>query len=69
LNKLLQYVETLAKYATTPIYFCNIYMNQLQHTSETSETLETYIYNIGEEEHLCRQFWLSGWEPAMREQH
>jgi hypothetical protein len=30
------------------VYFCNIHMKQMQHTSETSETLETYIYNIGE---------------------
>jgi len=31
-----------------PIYFCNIKMKQLQHPSETSETLKTYICNIGE---------------------
>jgi len=31
-----------------PIYFYNIKINQLQHTSETSETRETYICNIGE---------------------
>jgi hypothetical protein len=30
------------------IYFCNIHMKQLQHTSETPKTLETYICNIGE---------------------
>jgi hypothetical protein len=30
------------------MYFCNIKMKQLQHTSETSETLKTYICNIGE---------------------
>ena len=30
------------------IYFCNIKMKQLQHPSETSETLKTYICNIGE---------------------
>jgi len=31
-----------------PIYFYNIKMKQLQHISETSETLETYICNIDE---------------------
>jgi hypothetical protein len=36
----------LAKYARSPIYFCNIHMKQLQHTSETSETLETYTCNM-----------------------
>jgi hypothetical protein len=30
------------------IYFCNIYMKQKQHISETSETLETYICNVEE---------------------
>jgi hypothetical protein len=28
------------------IYFCNIYMKPLQHTSKTTETLETYACNI-----------------------
>jgi hypothetical protein len=52
LNKLLQHVsETLATYATSTIYFCNIHMKQLQHTSKT---LETCICNIGQGEHLCR---------------
>jgi hypothetical protein len=31
------------------IYFCNIHMKLLQHTSETSETIKTYICNIGGE--------------------
>jgi hypothetical protein len=31
-----------------PIYFCNTKIKHLQHTSETCETLETYICNIGE---------------------
>jgi len=35
--------------ATSLIYFFNIHMKQLQHTSQTSETLETYICNIEEE--------------------
>jgi hypothetical protein len=30
------------------IYFCNIHMKWLQRASETSETIETYICNIGE---------------------
>jgi hypothetical protein len=38
------------------IYFCNIHMKQLQHTSKTFETLETYIYNIGEESACAGQF-------------
>jgi hypothetical protein len=29
------------------IYFCNIKMKQLQHTSEMPKTLKTYICNIG----------------------
>jgi hypothetical protein len=28
------------------IYFCNIHMKYLQHTSETSETLETDVYSM-----------------------
>jgi hypothetical protein len=28
------------------IYFCNIHLKQLQHTSKTSETLKTYAYNM-----------------------
>jgi hypothetical protein len=31
-----------------PVYFCNIYKKQLQHTFETIKTPETYICNIGE---------------------
>jgi hypothetical protein len=34
------------------IYFCNIYIKQLQHTSETAETLETYICDIGKGKRL-----------------
>jgi hypothetical protein len=29
-----------------PIYFCNIYMNHLQYTSETSKTFKTYACNM-----------------------
>ena len=44
---LLQHVsEILATYATSLIYFCNIHMKQLQHTSETSKTLETCACNM-----------------------
>jgi hypothetical protein len=53
LNKILQHVSktlaTYATYATFPIYFCNVHIKQLQHSSETSETLEIYICNIEEE--------------------
>jgi hypothetical protein len=36
-----------------PIYFYNIKMKQLQHTSEMSETLKTYICNIEDETYKC----------------
>jgi hypothetical protein len=36
------------------IYFCNIYMVQLQHTSKISETIETYNCNIGGRERAWR---------------
>jgi hypothetical protein len=49
---------------TTPIYFCNIHMEQLQHTSEMSKTFETYTCNIGEGSTYAGQFQLSGWEPT-----
>ena len=29
-----------------PIYFCNIHLKRLQHTSETSETLEMYACSL-----------------------
>ena len=29
-----------------PIYFCNIVIKHLQHTSETSKTLKTYACNM-----------------------
>jgi hypothetical protein len=29
-----------------PIYFCNIYIKYMQHTSKTSETIETYFCNV-----------------------
>jgi hypothetical protein len=46
------------------IYFCNIYMKQLQHTSETFETLETYICNIEEGECMCRSIPAIGLEAG-----
>jgi hypothetical protein len=55
LNKRLQHAsKTLTTYATSPIYFYNNHMKQMQHTAETSETLETYICNMGEAKCLCR---------------
>jgi hypothetical protein len=49
-----------------PTYFCNNYMNHLQHNSKTSQTLETSIYNIGGEASVG-QFRLLGWELATHE--
>jgi hypothetical protein len=60
-------LKTLAKIynmCIIPIYFCNIYSKQLQHTSETSETLETYICNIGKGKAGAGQFRASMWDPA-----
>jgi hypothetical protein len=49
-----------------PICCYNIHIKQLQHTSETSETIETYICNIGEVQRLCRSIPVVGvWEPAV----
>ena len=50
--------------ATSLIYFFNIHIKQLQHTSQTSETLETYICNIGEGKPGAGRFRSSGWDPA-----
>jgi hypothetical protein len=36
-----------------PIYFCNVYMEHLQHTSDTSKTLETYSCNISFQRNIC----------------
>jgi hypothetical protein len=35
------------------IYFCNIYIQQLQHTSKTSDTLETYYCNMRFQCSIC----------------
>jgi len=36
----------------------------LQHNYETSQTLETYIFNIGERKVGAGRFWLLGWDTA-----
>jgi hypothetical protein len=41
------YVYSHCNMCNVPIYFCNIKMKHLQHPDETSETLETYSYNMG----------------------
>jgi hypothetical protein len=38
--------ETLAYICNIQIYFCNIHIKHLQHTSETDETFRTYTWNI-----------------------
>jgi hypothetical protein len=40
------YVYNHYNMCNIPIYFCNIDIQHLQHTSETSKTLEIYSYNI-----------------------
>jgi hypothetical protein len=45
---LLKYCKHIQHVQHHPIYFCNNKIKQLQHTSKTSKTLETYICNIGE---------------------
>jgi hypothetical protein len=40
------------------IYFCNIDIKHLQHTSETFETLETYVCNM----HFLRNMSLLLWQ-------
>jgi hypothetical protein len=42
------YVYSHCNICNIPIYFYNIYMKHLQHTSETSATIETYVCNMGE---------------------
>ena len=39
---------------TIPVYFCNIHAKHLQHTSKTSETIETYACNIRLQHALSR---------------
>ena len=40
------YVYSHYNMCNIPIYFCNIDIQHLQHTSESSKTLETYSFNI-----------------------
>jgi hypothetical protein len=40
------YVYSHCNICNIPIYFCNIHIKQLQHTSETSETFKTYACNL-----------------------
>jgi hypothetical protein len=40
------YVYNHCNMCNIMIYFCNINMKQLQHTSETSEAIETYSRNL-----------------------
>ena len=42
------YVYSHCNICNIPIYFCNIHMKHLQHIPKTSETIETYVCNIGE---------------------
>jgi kynureninase len=45
---LLKHLQHMQHVQHHPIYFCNIYKKQLQHTFKTAETPETYICNIEE---------------------
>jgi hypothetical protein len=49
-------LEHLQHMQHPPIYFCNIKTKQLQHTSETFKTLETYICNVGKGKTVAGQF-------------
>jgi hypothetical protein len=40
------YVYSHCNICNIPIYFYNIHMKHLQHTSESSKTLETYTWNM-----------------------
>jgi hypothetical protein len=44
-------------------------MKQLKHTFETSEILQTYICNKGDEKVEVGRFWSSEWDLAAREHH
>jgi hypothetical protein len=74
---LLKHLQHMQHVQHPLIYFYNIKMNQLQHISKTSKTLEIYICNIGEEK-VSQQprIWASngtmasdtdlGWDPAAK---
>ena len=40
------YVYNYCNMGSITIYFCNIHMKHLQHTTKTSETIETYAWNM-----------------------
>jgi hypothetical protein len=40
------YVYSHCNICNIPIYFCNIDKKHLQHTSETHETFEAYVWNM-----------------------
>jgi hypothetical protein len=42
------YVYSHCNICNIPIYYCNIYTKYLQHTSETSTIVKTYVCNMGE---------------------
>jgi hypothetical protein len=47
-NMSLKHLQHMQHVQYPTIYFYNIKMKQLQRTSETSKTLETYMCNVGE---------------------
>jgi hypothetical protein len=49
---LVTYVYSHCNIYNIPIYFCNISMAHLQHTSETSETFEIYACNMRFQQNL-----------------
>jgi hypothetical protein len=62
-NMPLKTIATYSTCATSPIYFFNIHVIQLQHTSKIFKTIETYNYNIGgERDSLVRE---APWPPDL----
>jgi hypothetical protein len=49
---LVTYMYSHCNICNIPIYFCNISMTHLQHTSETSETFEIYACNMRFQQNL-----------------
>ena len=45
-QKFTTYVYNHCNMCNIPIYYCNIRMKHLQHTSETSKIIETYACNM-----------------------
>jgi hypothetical protein len=58
-HKLETYVYSYCNICNISIYFCNINMKHLQHSDETSKTLEIYSCNMG-------FAWTNGATPARR---